>query len=573
MSSERYTEIELPASSFLAVSLREPVGIRNRWSAAHCAQPLPPPLCLPIENDLAFRDGAVRALVEFYGGAGLGANAGGVRAANVWGVQIKGIGRTALASPATDKWHRHGALSLQDALRETIMGELFHIASPYGAVRALGIDDLGSNFATEIGEAKTPGTAPRALLLRQQCVRVGQFMRSSFARVEPEVFRHELARMQAAIPVLASWFCWGQEGGGVSLERVAIGLVETFHRLMRQVAVLRTKRLVHGSLIPSNFCFDGRLLDFTTSTAISTLQPVLVSLGGLSSQQQHTQVLDAVFDLLFYASKFDSRCWASMAEIKCLARDAVDRLASAHHEYLMAEHLRLFGFSDLDISLIESGTRAELLAILISIISSGPTFGGVYFGGDEHSMVDQHGLDDPFSLVARAISVSTGVRVPNLGDFGVDPSLFSDSLLGRLIDGLSKVLSEISVKSKNNEQDLVEIGIAWLIRAMRLSGDLSGLYRRNLDEEINDVCQRGDDFGVLIKKTCVRFSGQLDYSGEGLVPLQGWLLLNRCDLQDDNSVVGDDFNCSVRKLCNFEPSPQIPVRHKWLIETFRLNCN
>jgi hypothetical protein len=138
----------------------------------------------------------VRAELELYGGAGLGANAGGVRTANVAGVQIKGIGSTLLGGRTTDKWHKHGACSLQDAVKEAIWSNIFGAALPYGVVKALAVLDTGFTFATEVGVEKLPGNAKRALFVWEQSIRVAHQMRSSFANVGPDVAKLELRRMR-----------------------------------------------------------------------------------------------------------------------------------------------------------------------------------------------------------------------------------------------------------------------------------------------------------------------------------------------------------------------------------------
>lgn len=128
--------------SLIEVELYQYAAATLRWGEIYNASS-EAVWCLPIDGDLTNRLGTKNGYLEMYGGAGLGANAGGVRCANVGDVQIKGIGLSCLAGNGTDKWHRHGAMSLQDAVKEAIFSELFHVAAPLGAVRALGVHDLG----------------------------------------------------------------------------------------------------------------------------------------------------------------------------------------------------------------------------------------------------------------------------------------------------------------------------------------------------------------------------------------------------------------------------------------------
>jgi hypothetical protein len=141
------------------------------------------------------------AHLELYGGAGLGANAGGVRAANIstplGTVQVKGTGTSILAGYTTAKWHKHGAMSLQDAIKEAVWSNVMDAALPYGAVKPIAVLDVGTRYATEIGVDKLPGSAPQALFVRETSVRVAHFMRSSFLNVAPEIMALELPKSQA----------------------------------------------------------------------------------------------------------------------------------------------------------------------------------------------------------------------------------------------------------------------------------------------------------------------------------------------------------------------------------------
>lgn len=379
--------------------------------------------------------GSIDAELEMYGGSGIGSNAGGVRCANYAGWQIKGIGPSILAGPGHDKWHRHGALSLQDAVRETLIGEILCVAAPNGAVRAAAIADLGFTFETEIGKEKIPGAAPRALLFREQALRVAHFMRSSLMNVGVELAQRELARMRDGIPRFVDWLCGAS--GQVGFEQAAHGLRGIFQTHLNQLAVLRTKRLVHGSLIPSNFCLDGRLVDFTTTTAVSTLQPVLVSVGGWSSQHQHHQVLLALPDLLFYITKFDSRCRVPRADLDKACDSLVRELTVFHDRALMREHLGLVGFPLQRAALLDEPIKHSLLSALIAAIQSGSVEGHLYFGGDDHPMLPQTGVDDILAVISEGICESTGLGLPARASYRPDPGAFSGHVRRNFIQSFS----------------------------------------------------------------------------------------------------------------------------------------
>ncbi len=535
------------------------------WSLSkevHCEDFL---LGLPIADDFTIDSGGCAASIEMYGGAGLAGNAGGVRCANVGNLQIKGIGSTQLAGNSTDKWHRHGALSLQDAVRECVMGELFHCATPHGAVRGVGIADLAVSFVTEVGLEGLPGSAPRALLFRELSVRVAHFMRSSFMNAGPELAHRELDRMRDGIPRFVDWLC--SSGLTPGFDAAARGVELVFDRLMRQVAVLRAKRLVHGSLIPSNFCIDGRLLDFTTSTAVSTYQPVMVALGGLTTQQQHHQVLEALPDVLFYISKFDPRCAVPRAHIGEMAEVLKAQLQNSHHQYLMEETLALFGFSQTELKRLSQLIQNELLSVLVAAIRQGTVRGHFYFGGDEHPMLPQEGKDDVFALIASAIAASTGLSLPASALYTPRPDAFSD----RVREGLTRAYQAAVLEVLPGAAPTLNCGMAWLIRAMQRNADLTPLYRRNLDGLINEVCTTGGDFGALVESTVADWRGVFESPADGTVALRGWLCTESAVLLPSGQLQFDGNSYNSVDLARLTPPANIRPRHRWLLEVAAAN--
>lgn len=552
--------------SLIEVELYQYAAATLRWGEIYNASS-EAVWCLPIDGDLTNRLGTKNGYLEMYGGAGLGANAGGVRCANVGDVQIKGIGLSCLAGNGTDKWHRHGAMSLQDAVKEAIFSELFHVAAPLGAVRAVGVHDLGVRFATEIGREKLPGSAPRALFVREQSVRVGHFMRASFMGVGPDLAVREVARMRNGIPSLVNHLVAVNEL--VNFGSAAQALLRMFDRLMHQIAVLRTKRLIHGSLIPSNFCIDGRLLDFTTSTAVSTLQPVMVSLGGLSSQRQHHQILECLPDLLFYVSKFDVRC---KVERQVWAREGDEmtaQLHAAHHEYLMHEHLHLFGFSSAEARHLRTETRNAVLESLLRVIGRGHVGGHMYFGGDEHPMPPQAGTDDLFAAVAFALTQVHGLVLPDSGNYSPEPYVFGESVLAQMVNAYAAAAQELDGPAAGAAAP----GLSRLIRAMQRNADLSGLYRRRLDGEINEVCESGGSFGRYIDDMIGRWRNVFCAPPDGVIELGGWLTQQEVRLLANGDIEVNGRPMQVIEFCRFEPAAGIASRHAWLFEAVYTNSD
>jgi hypothetical protein len=562
--------LRLPGSASLKIALYQ-FSRENAWwvTPQFASKSELQPACLPIENDFNPHSGLqpqVMGWLELYGGPGLGGNAGGVRCANVNDVQIKGIGATRLAGPGTDKWHRHGALSLQDAIKESIAAGLFDAASPYGAVKSLAAVDLGLRFATEVGEAKLPSSAPRALLFREQSIRMGHFMRSSFMNVGPELAQQELMRMRAGIPVLVDHLLAGS-AEPVSFESASRGLAQVYDTLMHQIAVLRTKRLVHGSLIPSNYTIDGRLLDFTTATAVSTLQPVMVSLGGTTSQQQHHQILESLPDMLFYIAKYDRRCAAPRGVQHSMAEQLLAYARRAHHDYLMEEHLQLFGFSAAEVGHLSLGTKSALAAALLGLIAQGSINGHLYFGGDEHPMLAQAGRDDVFAALVQAIALHAGLVVPNTGNYSPRPLAFSARAVEAAVESYAAAAEELEMGAACKQ----ETGLCRLVRAMQRNADLSELYRRNLDGEINDVCEARGDFAAFIDAKLDRWRGVFHAPLDGTVDLGGWLTEKAVALRSDGSLCVAGESHSVRVLASLLSACKARPRHMWLMDVARAN--
>lgn len=511
--------------------------------------------------------GSIDAELEMYGGSGIGSNAGGVRCANYAGLQIKGIGPSILAGPGRDKWHRHGALSLQDAVREALIGEMVCVAAPHGAVRAAAIADLGFTFETEIGKEKIPGAAPRALLYREQALRVAHFMRSSFMNVGVDLAQRELARMRDGIPRFVDWLCGTSRP--IGFEQAARGLRGMFQAHLNQLAVLRTKRLVHGSLIPSNFCIDGRLVDFTTTTAVSTLQPVLVSLGGWSSQHQHHQVLLALPDLLFYITKFDSRCRVSRADLDMVCDSLIHELTVFHDRAIMREHLGLVGFSLQRAALLDEPIKHSLLSSLVAAVQSGSVEGHLYFGGDDHPMPPQTGVDDILAVVSEGICQSTGLALPDRASYRPDPGAFPGHVRRNFLQSFGNAARRMDTDGLAPEEQ----GMTWLIRATQRNADLTPLYRRQLDEAINDVCNhRKAEIHGFIRDMLSRWSGVFHAPVDGRVALKGWLTESDVFLTPEGLLEIAGQLHSPLALRHFAPARDIRPRHQWLFEMAEHNA-
>jgi hypothetical protein len=520
--------IDLSANSSICIELRALVNQCPIWSSGDLQHLLPRQIaCAPMSGESkACYDSAqtVSGLIEMYGGAGLGANAGGVRCANIGKVQVKGIGPTVLAGHSTDKWHKHGACSLQDAIKESIFSELFHLALPHGAARPIAVYDVGTRFATEIGAEKLPGSAPRGLFAREPIVRLAHFMRSSFMDVPGEVAARELPRMRVMVPKLADYICAGI--GQPCLEAAVVGLQALYGRVLEQTIAMRLKRLVHGSMIPSNFGVDGRLVDFTTSTTVSTLQPVVVTLGSACSQTQHKQVLDSVADVLFYLTKFDSRCAAGLSAFERATREVLVVANQDYESKVMAAHLQLIGLSKVEELVLPSQIRDRLILAIVKIILQGSTEGHLYYGGDEHSMLAASGKNDLGGALLGAIAArqcESDFILSGVTETCVAFTKTSLAELATAYDHACKFLEQFYQAEGRKSDFHCSLRLSHLIRGMQINANLSGLYRRRIEGEINDLCINSGDISNFIEITLSRWSNVLRFSLTSEVRLAGWL--------------------------------------------------
>ncbi len=502
----------------------------------------------------------VDSFTEMYGGAGVGANAGGVRCANIGSCQVKGIGPTILAGKSTDKWHKHGALSLQDAVKEAIFSELFHLALPHGASRPIAVYDLGVRFATEIGVERKPSSAPRALFVREPIVRLAHFMRSSFMDVAPEIAKLELPRMRAVVPKLVDHLCAGE--GPPSMENAAAGLQKMYALVLEQTAWMRLKRIVHGSLIPSNFGVDGRLVDFTTSTAISTLQPVLVSLGSACSQTQHHQVLDSVADMVFYVSKFDARCNANRQQIEATTKTIIENSKRDYERKVMIAHLQLIGLGPGEQNALSTEVRDRLVKAIVKIVLQGSTEGHLYYGGDEHPMLPATGKNDLPGVLLGAIAARTNQDLQLSQGIWRTCNAFTEKSVRELHAAYDAACTELEDSGSLRGT----MRPAHFIRALQINADLSGLYRRQIDGEINELCTSGGDVSAFIETKLVRYGNALRFSSEGEVRMAGWLTEDDYRLTENNALTLDGQHTTLRSLFS-QAGRYLPQRYPWLKPT------
>lgn len=208
---------------------------------------------------------------ERYGGNGVFRNGGGSRCGNMAGYQLKGIGPNPLVGDHNRTWHSYGGLNARDAVYEALMAQILGRVLPIGTAKVYGV--ILTSSASAYYEGDEPG-APwtrgwGAILVREVCLRPGHFFRvpdykpkrGGPARLAPDSIRVKSINraLRDALPNTGEFI---QRLGGF------------LRNCANQFAVAKLARLTHGSICPSNLCFDGRWIDLTNTSFIGGGQNV-----------------------------------------------------------------------------------------------------------------------------------------------------------------------------------------------------------------------------------------------------------------------------------------------------------
>ncbi|MHB1992680.1 hypothetical protein [Metallibacterium scheffleri] len=223
---------------------------------------------------------------ERYGGIGIGIHGGGARCgiASNGDYLIKGIGCTPLLGREAPLDYSHGGVSLFEAIKEAVWGEVLYHALPYRAARApyviatgtrcwwvvnrWGEDLLRDRYGVDV-------YLPRGLIVREAAIRPAHFERAMFFEPASELLGEiasDVERVRANIQILHQALPLSADISPESIlspaERLHSGMSEMARRFAMQEAAATAKRLIHGNISPSNICLDGRWLDFGSFTAL-----------------------------------------------------------------------------------------------------------------------------------------------------------------------------------------------------------------------------------------------------------------------------------------------------------------
>lgn len=231
-------------------------------------------------------DNTATFLAERYGGLGIGIHGGGARCgiASNGRYLVKGIGCNPLLGRDAPLDYSHGGVSLPEAIKESIWGELLYHILPFRAARApyviatgtrcwwvihrWGEDLLRDRYGDDV-------YLPRGLIVREVAIRPAHFVRAMLFKPAPELageISSDVMRVHANVNILHRVLPLPVNIDTTDdfspTELLRLGMSEMARRFAMQEAAAKVKRLIHGNISPSNICLDGRWLDFGSFTAL-----------------------------------------------------------------------------------------------------------------------------------------------------------------------------------------------------------------------------------------------------------------------------------------------------------------
>jgi hypothetical protein len=432
-----------------------------------------------ISSDLEAKNSAI-FYAERYGGGGIGNNGGGVRCGLVDGYQIKGIGKAPVVGKNSDCCYGQGGMSLEDAIREYIWGEVLHEALPYGACRAYGVIETNTNCWVQGNDGQRK-ESPAALIVRQAAVRPAHFERAPFFQpTDSFLASHpsDTERTKASINVLQLFFSEiGYTPSSPSVtdghcsvaDSLKLGLNEVSSRFARQFAAAKAKRLMHGCISSSNICLDGRWIDFGTVSSVTGYGNVIIEPHQPAFWDEHKTVLNTLKDLCFYLEKYHNDYSKDSFPT---GSDITQHYINAYSRELRFQFLLLTGCSSVILQFIEHEKSAiefaHALLILARTNRQKPFVGGV-----DGICDDQHNLGKILiALITNDIYML---------DLVIKDSMLSTFLVELYVNFFSALL--LSVKALGVKKRSLNIFMA--IGAYRQNKDIPMLYRDNLLPEIS----------------------------------------------------------------------------------------
>lgn len=203
---------------------------------------------------------------ESYGGYGTRGNGGGVRAANLLGYQLKGIGNNYLLGGLPEKpdykHYSFGELLLHDAAIEVVFSKLVDHLLPFGSIKHYGIVSTGIHF--DFDQRRSHNILYRengigVILIRDIAVRPAHFI-PSYGYI-PNADRR---------PLLANDLerCRYANLSLFKIKKYNLILKTFLKNTATQFVYARLSNLMHGTVTAANISLEGKWLDLTYTSTV-----------------------------------------------------------------------------------------------------------------------------------------------------------------------------------------------------------------------------------------------------------------------------------------------------------------
>ena len=491
--------------------------------------------CTPLPGDSAgaYLAASKTFMADRYGGGGLKSNGGGARC-GIWGeAQVKGLGRNCLAGSQTSFWHAYGGASLAECIREAIWGEVCHAALPFGALRLYGLIKTGTEVPrpARAGDDAAPSTA-RGLAVREIALRPAHFIRANYFSRRDEQ-QHGLVADHARTANAVRSFqaaCQGLFGGAGSLNDNFSAIVR---RAAIQLAAARAKRIAHGALTASNFCLDGRWLDFGTMSTVSDFGPIIVATGMPDATEQHSLLRASISDLHAALKRH-----LPPQEAAELAGEDVfwSHLMSALEHGSQVEFAKLTGIPTDALASASPALLARFYACTSKIIShSGEPFklfdNPVSGQPQMPQQMGRYALDKIMVTLATSTSADTAER-------RLETELGDPVLRRETVTAYSALRSHFLTQRRASADGRHRLLCFSALNAVRVNTPVPALYRHHLEADIDALLTEGGDIDAGVTRHVERAGELLNEPRAGNIALDAALGVNAVTCSEQALTVG-----------------------------------
>lgn len=271
------------------------------------------------------------AIVDRYGGEGIGRNGGSGRAAFINGYHVKGLGRTPLVSHMTDPSHGSGGAGLEECVREAIFSEITEAEFPHGSIPVLAIIDTGYVKIWNTKEGLKPER--QCLLIRPAFLRPAHFIRAiDFISHNPKEGALDANRVTSTMKQACRVFGKSQFGEIWN---------QFWLRWAQQLAHAFVHRINHGGNTESNISLDGRLLDFGAMSSLPSWARITLAFDGPPAGLDMTYLVRALHRVAPILAKYLDESFLDDYAIKKL----LNTIEMQYRKSVIFELLRILGLS------------------------------------------------------------------------------------------------------------------------------------------------------------------------------------------------------------------------------------